>query len=248
MLRHTVGQTLILSRGLAVQFLPTLKDFTPHRNLARIIATRGKTVEDGQNIDWATAETLAFRSLVLEKKHVRLSGQDVKRGTFSQRHTVIHDQNTEEQYIPLNDLSGFQAKFRVCNSSLSEFVALEFELGYSLVSPDSLTIWRRNSVTSPTTRSVSSTNSSLLGREVPFMRHIWTYYYTLCTVYTYTLYLVHLNVLYIVRLCESQRFLAIDVDHQSWDSPRSNLVARHISNVHHGGLGPHGSQFHPRKI
>jgi len=125
--------------GRAISSYP--QGFAPHRNLARILATRGKTVEDGQNIDWATAEALAFGSLVLEKQHVRLSGQDVERGTFSQRHAVIHDQNTEEQYIPLNDLSGFQAKFKVCNSSLSEFGSLGFELGYSLVSPDSLTIW-----------------------------------------------------------------------------------------------------------
>ena len=125
--------------GRAISSYP--QGFTPHRNLARILSTRGKTVEDGQNIDWATAEALAFGTLVLEKKHVRLSGQDVERGTFSQRHAVIHDQNTEEQYIPLNDLSGFQAKFKVCNSSLSEYGAVGFELGYSLVSPDSLTIW-----------------------------------------------------------------------------------------------------------
>ena len=70
------------------------QSFTPHCNLARIIATRGKTVEGGQNIDWATAEALAFGSLVLEKQHVRLSGQEVERGTFSQRRAVIHDQNT----------------------------------------------------------------------------------------------------------------------------------------------------------
>lgn len=125
--------------GRAISTYP--QGFTPHRNLARILTTRGKTTEDGENIDWATAEALAFGSLVLEKKHVRLSGQDVERGTFSQRHAVIHDQSTEEQYIPLDNLSGFQARFKVCNSSLSEFGALGFELGYSLVSPDSLTIW-----------------------------------------------------------------------------------------------------------
>lgn len=138
--RTTGVDTDTLKRiGRAISSYP--QGFIPHRNLARILATRGKTVEDGQNIDWATAEALAFGSLVLEKKHVRLSGQDVERGTFSQRHAVIHDQNTEEQYIPLDDLSGFQARFKVCNSSLSEFGALGFELGYSLVSPDSLTIW-----------------------------------------------------------------------------------------------------------
>ncbi|KAF8494545.1 2-oxoglutarate dehydrogenase E1 component [Gautieria morchelliformis] len=115
--------------------------FTVHRNLARILATRGKTVQEGANIDWATAEALAFGTLALEKIHVRVSGQDVERGTFSQRHAVLHDQETEEQYVPLNHLGQGQARFTICNSSLSEFGALGFELGYSLVSPDALTIW-----------------------------------------------------------------------------------------------------------
>ncbi|KAI9568385.1 thiamine diphosphate-binding protein [Boletus coccyginus] len=115
--------------------------FTPHRNLARILTQRGKTVEEGRNIDWSSAEALAFGSLALEKIHVRVSGQDVERGTFSQRHAVLHDQVNEQQYVPLNDLGSKQARFVVCNSSLSEFGTLGFELGYSLVSPDFLTIW-----------------------------------------------------------------------------------------------------------
>ncbi|KAI0632335.1 2-oxoglutarate dehydrogenase E1 component [Trametes polyzona] len=115
--------------------------FHPHRNLARILTNRGKTIEEGKNIDWATAEALAFGSLALEKVHVRVSGQDVERGTFSQRHAVIHDQENEQQYVPLNNLGGDQARFVVCNSSLSEYGALGFELGYSLVSPNALTIW-----------------------------------------------------------------------------------------------------------
>ena len=115
--------------------------FTPHRNLARILTQRGKTVEEGQGIDWSTAEALAFGSLALEKVHVRVSGQDVERGTFSQRHVVLHDQVNEQQYVPLNDLGSNQARFVVCNSSLSEYGTLGFELGYSLVSPDFLTIW-----------------------------------------------------------------------------------------------------------
>ncbi|THH31472.1 hypothetical protein EUX98_g2722 [Antrodiella citrinella] len=125
--------------GRSISSFP--EGFTPHKNLARILATRGKTVDEGTNIDWATAEALAFGSLALDKIHVRLSGQDVERGTFSQRHAVIHDQANEQQYVPLNDLGSNQARFVVCNSSLSEFGTLGFELGYSLVSPDSLTIW-----------------------------------------------------------------------------------------------------------
>ncbi|KAH7925936.1 2-oxoglutarate dehydrogenase, E1 component [Leucogyrophana mollusca] len=125
--------------GKAISTYPT--GFTPHRNLARILSARGKAVEEGRGIDWSTAEALAFGSLALEKIHVRVSGQDVERGTFSQRHAVIHDQTTEQQYVPLNDLGSKQARFVVCNSSLSEFGTLGFELGYSLVSPNSLTIW-----------------------------------------------------------------------------------------------------------
>ena len=115
--------------------------FTPHRNLARIINTRGKTVSEGKNIDWSTAEALAFGTLCLEGTHVRISGQDVERGTFSQRHAVVHDQENESTYVALKHLGGDQGSFTVTNSHLSEFGTLGFELGYSLVSPNSLTIW-----------------------------------------------------------------------------------------------------------
>jgi 2-oxoglutarate dehydrogenase E1 component len=138
--RATGSDVATLRRiGKAISTYPN--GFTPHRNLARILATRGKTVEEGLNIDWSTAEALAFGSLALEKIHVRVSGQDVERGTFSQRHAVIHDQVNEQQYVPLNSLGRSQARFVICNSSLSEFGTLGFELGYSLVSPDSLTVW-----------------------------------------------------------------------------------------------------------
>jgi 2-oxoglutarate dehydrogenase E1 component len=138
--RTTGSDEATLKRiGKAISTFPN--GFTPHRNLARILATRGKTVEEGLNIDWSTAEALAFGSLSLEKIHVRVSGQDVERGTFSQRHAVIHDQVNEQQYIPINSLGRSQARFVICNSSLSEFGTLGFELGYSLVSPDSLTVW-----------------------------------------------------------------------------------------------------------
>ncbi|EIN12351.1 2-oxoglutarate dehydrogenase complex E1 component mitochondrial precursor [Punctularia strigosozonata HHB-11173 SS5] len=115
--------------------------FTVHKNLARILSGRAKAVEQGEGIDWSTAEALAFGSLVLQNVHVRVSGQDVERGTFSQRHAVIHDQENEQQYVPLNNLGSNQARFVICNSSLSEYGCLGFELGYSLVNPSSLTIW-----------------------------------------------------------------------------------------------------------
>lgn len=95
--------------------------FHVHRNLQRILANRKKTVEEGKNIDWSTAEALAFGSLLNEGKHVRVSGQDVERGTFSQRHAILHDQETEDTYTPLQHISENQAKFAICNSSLSEF-------------------------------------------------------------------------------------------------------------------------------
>ena len=115
--------------------------FNVHWNLARILGTRGKTAQEGMNISWPTAEALAFGSLAMEQIHVRLSGQDVEHGTFSQRLAVLHDQETEEQYVPLNHLGSNHARFMVCSSFLPELGCLGFELGYSLVSPDALTIW-----------------------------------------------------------------------------------------------------------
>ncbi|KAF9032737.1 Transketolase, pyrimidine binding domain-containing protein [Panaeolus papilionaceus] len=111
---HQTDSDTLKRVGKAISSYPT--NFTPHRNLARILTARGKTVEEGTNIDWSTAEALAFGSLALKRIHVRVSGQDVERGTFSQRHAVIHDQ-------------------------VNEAHTLGFELGYLLVSPDSLTIW-----------------------------------------------------------------------------------------------------------
>ncbi|GMF78597.1 unnamed protein product [Aspergillus oryzae] len=115
--------------------------FTLHRNLKRILSNRKKAVDEGKNIDWATAEALAFGSLVSEGYHVRVSGQDVERGTFSQRHAVLHDQENENTYTPLQHISEDQGSFVISNSSLSEFGALGFEYGYSLTSPNALVMW-----------------------------------------------------------------------------------------------------------
>ncbi|KAI1825175.1 oxoglutarate dehydrogenase [Xylaria intraflava] len=116
-------------------------DFHLHRNLKRILQARTKSVLEGQNIDWSTAEALAIGSLVTEGHHIRISGQDVERGTFSQRHAVFHDQENEETYTPLQHISKDQGKFVISNSSLSEFGALGFEYGYSLSSPNALVMW-----------------------------------------------------------------------------------------------------------
>ena len=115
--------------------------FTVHRNLKRILSGREKTVADGKNIDWSTAEALAFGTLCLEGHHVRVSGQDVERGTFSQRHAVLHDQENEDTFTPIANLSAEQGAFSITNSSLSEFGALGFEYGYSLSSPNALVMW-----------------------------------------------------------------------------------------------------------
>ncbi|OBA23509.1 2-oxoglutarate dehydrogenase, E1 component [Metschnikowia bicuspidata var. bicuspidata NRRL YB-4993] len=117
------------------------KGFEVHRNLKRILNNRKKTVDSGEGIDWATGEALAFGSLLLEGYHVRVSGQDVERGTFSQRHSVLHDQNSERVHTPLKHLSEEQGAFDISNSSLSEYGVMGFEYGYSLFSPDALVQW-----------------------------------------------------------------------------------------------------------
>lgn len=125
--------------GKALTTFP--ENFNVHRNLKRIIQTREKTLKSGKDIDWSTAEALAWGSLLTEGKHVRCSGQDVERGTFSQRHAVLHDQKNESTYTLLNNISSEQGHFTISNSSLSEFGVLGFELGYSLVDPNALVVW-----------------------------------------------------------------------------------------------------------
>ena len=112
-----------------------------HRKLKRIIGQRRQTIESGAGIDWATAEHLAFGTLLREGFPVRLSGQDSGRGTFSQRHAILYDQTTEDRYVPLANLGPEQAHFEVVDSPLSEAGVLGFEYGYSLADPNSLVLW-----------------------------------------------------------------------------------------------------------
>ncbi|MBB5352619.1 2-oxoglutarate dehydrogenase E1 component [Haloferula luteola] len=123
--------------------LTTVPDgFHLHPTLAkRFIPRRIEALENGGPVDWAFAESLAFGSLLMEGNPVRLSGQDCRRGTFSQRHAVFYDSETRERYIPLQHLAGDQAKFCVYNSLLSEFAVLGFDYGYSLGAPNMLTMW-----------------------------------------------------------------------------------------------------------
>ena len=116
-------------------------DFNIHRKLKRILDQRSKMIESGEGIDWATAEALAFGTLCYERAHVRLSGQDCGRGTFSQRHSVLVDQITENRYIPLNHISPDQGRHEVIDSMLSEAGILGFEYGYSLADPNTLVLW-----------------------------------------------------------------------------------------------------------
>ncbi|CAG8442109.1 1312_t:CDS:2 [Diversispora eburnea] len=138
---YPTGSKLELLKHVGEVISSYPKNFHVHPGLVRILKAKFKSIDEGVNIDMPTAEGLAFGSLLVEGKHVRLSGQDVERGTFSQRHAVLHDQENETQYVPLNDLRPGQAPFDVCNSSLSEFGTLGFELGYSLVNPNSLILW-----------------------------------------------------------------------------------------------------------
>jgi 2-oxoglutarate dehydrogenase E1 component len=115
--------------------------FEVHRTINRFLENRKQMIETGEGIDWATAEALAFGSILLEGNPIRLSGQDSERGTFSQRHSVLYDQKEESRHIPLNNLGPQQAHYEVINSMLSEEAVLGFEYGFSLAEPRALTLW-----------------------------------------------------------------------------------------------------------
>ena len=117
------------------------KGFTVHKTIERLLTNRRKMIDEGRGIDWSMGEALAFGTLLQEGFPVRLSGQDVERGTFSQRHAALTDQLNENQFIPLNHVSPGQARFEVINSMLSEEAVLGFEYGYSLAEPNALVLW-----------------------------------------------------------------------------------------------------------
>ncbi|WP_420328130.1 2-oxoglutarate dehydrogenase E1 component [Mameliella sp.] len=142
--KYQRGQTSISEKDLADvgKALTHLPDgFPVHRTVGRLLESRAKMFETGKGFDWATAEALAFGSLQLEGYPVRLAGQDSTRGTFSQRHSGIVNQETEERYYPLNNIREGQARFEVIDSALSEYAVLGFEYGYSLAEPNALTLW-----------------------------------------------------------------------------------------------------------
>jgi 2-oxoglutarate dehydrogenase E1 component len=139
-----VSMQRLLRIGNSLTTMPP--ELQVHRTLKRVIKKRAQMIEEGEGIDWGMAEQLAFGTLLDEGFPVRLSGQDVERGTFSHRHAVINDQDTEDRYIPLNNLGTNDqgmapAAAEIVNSLLSEYGVLGFEYGYSLTDPHVLTLW-----------------------------------------------------------------------------------------------------------
>ncbi|MBU6297156.1 MAG: 2-oxoglutarate dehydrogenase E1 component [Alphaproteobacteria bacterium] len=134
-----VAKDILLDVGKALTTIPG--DFNAHKTVVRQMQHKAKMFETGEGLDWATAEALAFGTLLKEGVAVRLSGQDSTRGTFSQRHSVLIDQNSEERYVPLNNLAKDQPEFEVIDSLLSEAAVLGFEYGYSTAEPQALVLW-----------------------------------------------------------------------------------------------------------
>jgi len=134
-----VDKNLLADIGKKISKVPL--NFNIHKTLKKIFDLRFQAINKGEAIDWSTAEALAFGSLLTEGFSVRLSGQDSGRGTFSQRHAVLRNQENHERYIPLNNISKGQKNFEVIDSLLSEFAVLGFEFGYSLSEPETLVLW-----------------------------------------------------------------------------------------------------------
>tara|TARA_B100000287_G_scaffold376950_1_gene378443 strand:+ start:740 stop:3622 length:2883 start_codon:yes stop_codon:yes gene_type:complete len=134
-----VDEKKLLEISEKINLLPETTNI--HKTIRRIFDNRYDAIKKKKNIDWSTAESLAFASLLEEGFPVRLVGQDSGRGTFSQRHSVLRNQLDNSRYIPLNNISKNQKRFEVVDSLLSEFAVLGFEYGYSLVEPNTLTIW-----------------------------------------------------------------------------------------------------------
>lgn len=125
--------------GVKITNLPN--GFNPHPQIKKIYEQRAESIRAGKNIDWATAEALAWAELVESGFTVRLTGQDVERGTFSHRHALLHDQTNDNRYIPIHSVASRKDNFQVHNSHLSEFAVLGYELGFSYYSPDALVMW-----------------------------------------------------------------------------------------------------------
>ncbi len=134
-----VDKTKLMDVGKKITNIP--QNFSVHKTLKRIFELRSQTIKNGKAIDWSTAESLAFGTLLTEGFSVRLSGQDSGRGTFSQRHAVLRNQENHQRYIPLNNITEGQKNFEIIDSLLSELAVLGFEFGYSLSEPETLVLW-----------------------------------------------------------------------------------------------------------
>jgi 2-oxoglutarate dehydrogenase E1 component len=134
-----VEKKLLTEIGKKISKVPI--NFSIHKTLKKIFDLRLRAIEEGKGIDWTTAESLAFGTLLTEGFSVRLSGQDSGRGTFSQRHAVLRNQDNHERYVPLNNISKGQKNFEIIDSLLSEFAVLGFEFGYSVSEPETLVLW-----------------------------------------------------------------------------------------------------------
>jgi len=134
-----VEKNKLLEIGKKITTIPS--NFTIHKTLKKIFENKNKMFTGTADIDWSTAESLAFASLLKDGFSVRLSGQDSGRGTFSQRHSVLRNQDSHERYIPINNISKNQKKFEVIDTLLSELAVLGFEFGYSLSEPETLVLW-----------------------------------------------------------------------------------------------------------
>jgi 2-oxoglutarate dehydrogenase E1 component len=139
--RGDTGVALDELREIGHKITKVPDGFVVHKTIQRFLDNRAKAIETGEGIDWATGEALAYCSLLKEGHPIRLSGQDSERGTFSQRHSVLFDQNTEARYTPFNNLGGKQERYEVLNSMLSEEAVLGYEYGYSVTEPNALTLW-----------------------------------------------------------------------------------------------------------
>jgi 2-oxoglutarate dehydrogenase E1 component len=139
--RGNTGVDIAQLKEIGAKITAVPEGFRLHRTIQRFLENRRKAIETGNDIDWATGEALAFCTILKEGNRVRLSGQDCERGTFTQRHSVLFDQEDESRYTPFNHLGPDQANYEVLNSSLSEEAVLGFEYGYSLAEPNALTIW-----------------------------------------------------------------------------------------------------------
>ena len=134
-----VKKNELIEIGKKITSIP--RNFSIHKTIRKIFDQRHKMFTENTSIDWSTAETLAFGTLLEDGFSVRLSGQDSGRGTFSQRHSVLRNQDNHDRYIPLNNISSTQKKFEIIDTLLSEMAVLGFEFGYSLSEPETLVLW-----------------------------------------------------------------------------------------------------------